>query len=89
MTSVSSPKWTDDELLAELRDALQDEAVDDAVIRAAASDNFSRSVLRGLNEMSLHGLSTDTLAALSCSSACSRRRHPSCPACSLTNRPGM
>jgi hypothetical protein len=35
MTSVSSPKWTDDELLAELRDALQDELVDDAVIRAA------------------------------------------------------
>ena len=35
MTSVSSPKWTDDELLAELRDALQDEPVDDAVIRAA------------------------------------------------------
>ena len=30
MISVSSPKWTDDdELLAELRDALQGELVDD------------------------------------------------------------
>lgn len=36
MTSVSSPRWTDDsELLAELRGALQEELVDDDVIRAA------------------------------------------------------
>jgi len=35
MTSVSSLRWTDDELLAELRDALRDELADDNVLRAA------------------------------------------------------
>ena len=36
MISVSSPRWTeDDELMAELRDALREELIDDHVIRAA------------------------------------------------------
>lgn len=35
VTSVSSPRWTDDELLEELRTALQEERVDESLIRAA------------------------------------------------------
>ena len=35
VTSVSSPRWTDDELLEELRAALQEERVDESLIRAA------------------------------------------------------
>ena len=33
--SVSSPRWTDDELLEELRTAMQEERVDESLIRAA------------------------------------------------------
>jgi hypothetical protein len=35
MTNVSSPRWGDDELLHELRAALQELPVDESVIRAA------------------------------------------------------
>ena len=44
MTSVSSPRWSDDELLQELRVALLEEPVDESVISAARAAFTWRTV---------------------------------------------
>ena len=44
VTSVSSPRWSDDELLQELRVALLEEPVDESVIRAARAAFTWRTV---------------------------------------------
>jgi hypothetical protein len=56
---VSSPKWSDDELLEELRAALQEEPVDDGVIRAAQAAFSWRTIDEDLELLGL-----DTEAAL-------------------------
>jgi len=56
---VSSPKWSDDELLEELRAALQEDPVDDSVIRAAQAAFSWRTI-----EEDLELLGLDTEAAL-------------------------
>ena len=44
MTSVSSPRWSDDELLEELRIALREERVDESFLRAAKAAFTWRAV---------------------------------------------
>jgi hypothetical protein len=50
---VSSPGWTDDELLHELRAALQESTVDESVIRAAQAAFTWRTVDTELELLSL------------------------------------
>jgi hypothetical protein len=56
VTSVSSPEWTDDELLRELRAALQESPVDESVLRAAEAAFTWRTV-----DTELELLSQDTV----------------------------
>jgi hypothetical protein len=58
---VCSPEWTDDELLQELRSALQEEPVAESVIRAAQAAFTWRTVDAELELLSLDA--TDELAA--------------------------
>jgi hypothetical protein len=61
---LSSPTWNDDELLRELRDALQESPVDESVIRAAQAAFTWRTVDDDLELLSLDagfGLSADAL----------------------------
>jgi len=58
---VCSPGWTDDELLQELRAALQEEPVADSVIRAAQAAFAWRTVDAELELLSL--VASDELAA--------------------------
>jgi hypothetical protein len=51
--SLSSPRWTDDELLRELRAALQEPAVDERLIRAAQAAFTWRTVDADLEILSL------------------------------------
>jgi hypothetical protein len=61
VTSVCSPEWTDDELLQELRSALQEEPVPESVIRAAQAAFTWRTVDAELELLSLDA--GDELAA--------------------------
>jgi hypothetical protein len=61
---LSSPTWSDDELLRELRAALQESPVDESVIRAAQAAFTWRTVDDDLELLSLEagcGLTTDVL----------------------------
>jgi hypothetical protein len=51
--SLSSPRWTDDELLRELRDALREPPVDERLIRAAQAAFTWRTVDADLEILSL------------------------------------
>jgi hypothetical protein len=53
VASVCSPEWTDDELLQELRSALQEEPVAESVIRAAQAAFTWRTVDAELELLSL------------------------------------
>lgn len=53
MTGVSSPRWTDDELLRELRAALQEPPVDESIIQAAQAALAWRTVDADLEFLSL------------------------------------
>jgi len=53
VTSVNSPRWSDDELLEELRGALQEVPVEDSVIRAAQAAFAWRTVDADLEFLSL------------------------------------
>jgi hypothetical protein len=61
VASVCSPEWTDDELLQELRSALQEEPVAESVIRAAQAAFTWRTVDAELELLSLEA--GDELAA--------------------------
>jgi hypothetical protein len=61
VASVCSPEWTDDELLQELRSALQEEPVAESVIRAAQAAFTWRTVDAELELLSLDA--ADELAA--------------------------
>jgi hypothetical protein len=61
VASVCSPEWTDDELLQELRGALQEEPVAESVIRAAQAAYTWRTVDAELELLSLDA--ADELAA--------------------------
>jgi hypothetical protein len=61
VASVCSPEWTDDELLQELRSALQEEPVAESVIRAAQAAFTWRTVDAELELLSLDA--GDELAA--------------------------
>jgi hypothetical protein len=61
VASVCSPGWTDDELLQELRAALQEEPVAESVIRAAQAAFTWRTVDAELELLSLDA--SDALAA--------------------------
>jgi hypothetical protein len=61
VASVCSPEWTDDELLQELRSALQEEPVAESVIRAARAAFTWRTVDAELELLSLDA--GDELAA--------------------------
>ena len=53
MISLSSPRWTDDELLRELRAALREPSVDEKLIRAAQAAFTWRTVDADLEILSL------------------------------------
>lgn len=64
MISLSSPRWTDDELLRELRAALQEPPVDEKLIRAAQAAFTWRTVDADLEILSLESELTASDTAL-------------------------
>jgi hypothetical protein len=64
VTGVNSPTWSDDELLRELRAALQESPVDKSVIRAAQAAFTWRTVDDDLELLSLDAISELTADAL-------------------------
>lgn len=64
MISLSSPRWTDDELLRELRAALQEPPVDEKLIRAAQAAFTWRTVDAELEILSLEAELTASDTAL-------------------------
>lgn len=64
MISLSSPRWTDDELLRELRAALQEPPVDEKLIRAAQAAFTWRTVDADLEILSLEAELTVSDTAL-------------------------
>lgn len=64
MISLSSPRWTDDELLRELRAALQEPPVDEKLIRAAQAAFTWRNVDADLEILSLEAELTASDTAL-------------------------
>jgi hypothetical protein len=62
--SLSSPRWTDDELLRELRAALQEPPVDEKLIRAAQAAFTWRTVDADLEILSLEAELTASDTAL-------------------------
>ena len=64
MISLSSPRWTDDELLRELRAALQEPPVDEKLIRAAQAAFTWRTVDADLEILSLEAELTASDTAL-------------------------
>jgi hypothetical protein len=64
VTIVSSPEWTDDELLHELRAALQESSVQESVIRAAQAAFTWRTVDTELELLSLDARAELTAGAL-------------------------
>jgi hypothetical protein len=64
VVSVCSPEWTDDELLQELRSALQEEPVAESVIRAAQAAFTWRTVDAELELLSLDTSDELTAGAL-------------------------
>ena len=71
---MSSPRWTDDELLQELRDALAEPPADESVIRAAQAAYAWRTVDADLELLSLEAGLELTSGALVRDGGLGRRR---------------